>query len=60
MRKTTTSHSAEDAEGQPFAYKVDTVEVLIRLGDALLEADDFSRQCVEEWDQFLRGEGLLA
>jgi hypothetical protein len=59
MRKTTTSHSVEDEEGQPFEFVVRNVEVFIRWGGAFVGADDFAAQCIGEWDHFLRGEGLL-
>jgi hypothetical protein len=43
-----------------FEYETTDVEVFIGWGDGVIRADDFARQCIAEWNQFLLGEGLLS
>ncbi len=59
MRKTISSFSVEDETGESHDHVVEQPELFVRWGDGFIDADSFARQCIEEWDRFLRGERLL-
>lgn len=59
MRKTTSSYSIEDEAGQIREQVVEQPELFVLWGGEFIEAEAFARWCIEEWDRFLRGEGLL-
>jgi len=54
MRKTSSAFSVEG-----YDYVVEQPELFLHWESGSIDADSFARQCIEEWDRFLRGEGLL-
>jgi len=53
LRKTILgSYPMEDESGQQQEHAVEGTQLFIRWGEDLIEADNFARQCIEEWDRF--------
>ena len=59
MRKTINSFSVEDESGHSHEQVVEQPELFVPWGDQFIDAESFAKQCTEEWDRFLRVEGLL-
>jgi len=58
-RKVVESYSIQDETGVPLEGTVERTELFVDLNGEVIDIETFGARCIEEWNRFLVGEGLL-
>ncbi len=58
-KKTAESYHIEDDSGQPVEHVTESTELFVDWEGKPTDIESFAKLCVDDWDRFLRSEGLL-